>query len=655
MIQYYRNNPEAFVVDIIFNKNAVEYGGDLYLSNQQKEILNSLVGCKRISARSGRGIGKTATSAFIILWFLCTRDYPEIVCTAPTFKQLNDVLWPELGKWLRGSLVKDVFEWTSKRIYLKENPTNWFATAVTANKPESFQGYHSEHMLLVVDEASGIPDIIWDTIQGSLTQEDNIALLIGNPTQTSGFFFDSHNKNRDLWKCFKFSSEESPFVSKDMISDYEIRYGRDHDLFKVHVLGEFPSGSPDAFISLDSVMRAVNREVPIEGVVQIGVDVAHFGDDLTALAWRMGNKVFPIQTKAQTTIPDVTGLTLSLVKKIRAERNYTDKIKVCVDTGGIGAGVVDELSLDRENNIEVVPVNFGSTGDNLREYKASVLWDTLKQQINHISLPDDDALIAELSTRKFKITPSGKIRIQPKAEFKKDYGKSPDRADAVILCFADVKNEETVLKGFDHLDPTIVNDLSKMGYLVDGEKYCTVFQSKDRVFSVLCSIWIGGRLIISDDFVSTDSVYDIVKNMVPKGPFKKIVGNDRMFGNFGDDVSSQFRKYNVLMYENYRYDEAGAIEALNLLINSKRLKINNGCGKLIGQLRNWSFNKNKSTMESDYGLCYSLLHVISELRDQIIRKEEPILNLIPYSKEKELIVRSADSNKKLNKNKWQYW
>jgi hypothetical protein len=128
-----------------------------------------------------------------------------------------------------------------------------------------------------------------------------------------------------------------------------------------------------------------------------------------------------------------------------------------------------------------------------------------------------------------------------------------------------------------------------------------------------------------------------------------------MFGNFGDDVSSQFRKYNVLMYENYRYDEAGAIEALNLLINSKRLKINNGCGKLIGQLRNWSFNKNKSTMESDYGLCYSLLHVISELRDQIIRKEEPVLNLIPYSKEKELIVRSADSNKKLNKNKWQYW
>jgi hypothetical protein len=653
MIQLYMSDPCAFVEDILFTKEAKEYFGDLIISDQQAEILNSVVTNNRVSVRSGRSVGKTAGLAWLIIWFMCTRPKARVICTAPTFRQLNDILWPEVVKWLRCSVVKDIFGVSSKRIYLIEDPKSWFATAVTSSTPESFQGFHEDHLLLVMDEASGIKDEIWRTVRGSVTREDNLVVLTGNPTQTAGFFYDSHNKLQELWKTHHFSSEDSPFMEKSVIAEYKISYGEEHPIYQVHIKGNFPEGNTDSFISLQAVEAATMRDIEGSGQIQIGVDVAHYGDDLTVLAARHGDRVFDLITKDKTSIPEVTAMTLSLVKKMRAETGNKETIKVCVDATGVGAGVADELALDRDNNIEVVPINFGSAGNDRYDNMATVLWANIRDNIDKIQLPCDVKLIAELSNRKFNITKTGKIQIQSKKEYKKEFEKSPDRADAVILAFAEVDNSRRLVKDFDHLNPAYVSDISLRGYLTGAIKLLSCFYSEDRRYSCLQANWVGNRLYVTDELVSDNTVHEIVRWLSFKNVMNtKNIGNKRMFGTYGEDVCSQFRRFNLPIYENYRYDEYGAIELLNLLVNQKRITVHKACTALISQLRKWSAVSNRKQSEAEFGMCYALLNIVSELKDKIDPPTQSY-QYVAYTGERERLLENVINSAKADQNKWQ--
>ena len=655
MMEFYLTDASAFVEDIIFNVSAKCHGGELEISPDQRKVLDSIsTGEKKISIRSGRSCGKSVLMTWIVLWFLCTRPRPKVVATAPTFKQVNDVLWTNMARWLRESLVTECFTFTKRRVYLTEDPEEWYATAVTATKPEAFQGYHDPHFLLVCDEASGIKDEIWDTVQGSLSEDDNLSVLTGNPTQTSGFFFDSHNKNRGTWKTFHFSSLNSPFTTAEFIEDYRVRYGERHALYKIHILGEFPSGSPDSFIPIEHVLGATQREVRAVGDIQIGVDVAHYGDDFTAIVYRHGKKVYPVATYAQTSIPDTVGLVKKLVKDIRREKKYDDIIRVCVDAGGVGAGVADELSLDRENNIECIPVNFGASGNDTKEYYCTVLYGNVRDAIHDIQLPDDEQLVAELSNRRYKVTPKGKERLEPKSEYKKEFGASPDKADAVVLAFADTVNRSKIVKSFDHLDSQVVFDIYGKGYIANGDRFCSIFQSKDRVFHILYCKWTGSKLVVMDEMESEETVITVSRDILKHGPHNKISGNDRMFGEHREDVSSQFRKYNISIYENYRYDEVGAIETLNMIVKAHKLVINSKCAKMIQQLRQWSYDKNRANLEIEFGLCYSLLNIISELKDKIVPMQK-LDHFNSYSKDRENAIKIIGKRYKYNKNSWEGW
>jgi hypothetical protein len=647
----------AFVEDVIFNKDAKVYGGELEIAPDQRKVLEALgQGHKRISIRSGRSCGKSVLDTWIAWWFLCTRPRPQVVITAPTYKQVNDVLWTNMSKWKRISTIDSLFTFTKRRIYLNEEPNEWYATPITANKPEGIQGPHNVHLLLICDEASGILDEIYNTLQGSLSEEDNIVILSGNPTQTSGFFFDSHNRNRKRWKTFHFSSLNSPFATEDFVEDYRIRYGENHTLWKVHIVGDFPSGSPESYIPLEHVMAAVNRNVKPQGDIQIGVDPARFGDDLTTIAWRHGNKFYDVDSHAQTSIPDTIGLTIKKVKDIRESTRYKDTIRICVDEGGIGAGVADGLALDRENNIEVIPVNFGATGDERREYYCSVLWGDLRDNIGIVQLPEDEDMVTELSSRRFKVTPAGKERVEPKSEFKKEYGKSPDKADAIILANANAENRRRIIREFDHLDKNTVFDVFSKGYMLGGDKFCSIYQSKDRVFHILVCMWSSGKLVILGEYETDETPATLARVIHMNGPYIRISGNDQLFGEFKHDVSSQFRKYGISIYENYRYDEPGAIENLNLLVKAKALKVHDSCSKTISQLRKWSYDKNRKNLEIEFGLCYSLLNIISELKDKIqpisYQKPFPIYSL----KGREEAIKQIKTRKsKKNVNSWQSW
>lgn len=619
-IAYYQQNIIAHSEDIVF-KNDPKW----FLSDQQKEGLLAIQNNDRVAIKSGKGPGKTALVVNAVLWFMNCFENPKVLCTAPTYGTLKTALWAELSLWLSRSLVEPIYEITEKSMYLKESPKNHFTLLRTAKDAEAVQGAHADNMLIIMDEASGVKEDIFEAFDSTLTGRNNKFVMIGNPTRTSGPFYDVFNnvKLKKRWVTLTFDAEQSPFVKKDQIQYYEEKYGRHHDLFRVMVKGEFPKGSPDAFIELSSVHAAVDRweEVQPNGEIEIGLDVARFGDDLTVLYWRHGYKVYPAKTLAKSSVVETAQLALDTVEEIRKATGYERTIRIKVDDGGVGGGVVDILKTDRSHNIEVVPCNFGGAGNNEYQNEASIMWGNVKSIINIIGLPEDQHLIEELSSRRWRLSPSGKIMLEPKSEYKKEFKSSPDRADALVLCFAQKAPEETVLKKLDVLDPQTV----KVLHYVGEERYGAVYYGKDMTISVAYTAWDGRRLYIYDEFLSGDSVVSVAMNIIQHQGLTKIIGNDRMFGKNADGLDIKYSKYGVRLTENYNYDEMSGIDALITLTLQKRLIINPGCVKTIEQLSGWKIDNKRVEQEREYGLCYALTLITSFLKRKITHMELPMV------------------------------
>jgi len=387
----------------------------------------------------------------VILWFLFTRPYPKIPTTAPTRQQLLDVLWPEISKWISNSLVlKKYFEWQKTRVVMTQAPERWFATARTANKPENLAGFHEEHILFVVDEASGVKDEIFEVIEGALTTAGAKLLMCGNPTKTSGVFYDSFHSDRDMYWTAKVSCLDSPRVTIEYAERLARKYGKDSDVYRVRVLGEFPSKEPDVLIPLELVEQATMTDVTETdshgipryiGPLEIGADIARYGDDEIVFIPRIGTHVFEPEIHHKLSVTETAGNLIRLGARLLEEHHRT-VISIKIDVGSMGAGVVDIL-VDETKNLagqwSIVPVNFGGAGDDEHDDLATIMWDNVRQLLNahELHLPDDDELVGQLSTRKYRVTAKGKLRIERKDDYKKRHHISPDRADALVLCLYD--------------------------------------------------------------------------------------------------------------------------------------------------------------------------------------------------------------------------
>lgn len=446
LLDVYWDDPVLFAQDML----------DFYPDEWQEKVLLDLAAHPKVSVRSGQGVGKTGLESIVIVWYLCTRPFPKVVATAPTRQQLYDVLWAEVSKWLSGSKVDKLLKWTKTKIYMNGFEERWWATARTAVRPENMQGFHEDYMLFVVDEASGVADNIMEAIIGTLTGYENKLLLCGNPTKTSGTFYDSHNRDRDTYKTHKVSSADSPRTSKENIQMLQRKYGADSDVFRVRVLGEFPKGEADSLISLEVAEQAAETVVDISSAftLDVGVDVARFGDDKTIIAPRIGNRVLPLQQYSKKDTMETTGNVIKTVEHLRKVHTQINKIVIKIDDDGLGGGVTDRLrEVNRQKGLGyiIIPIKNGSKAKDSDHYynKAAEMWDTLRELLEenlskflqgepgHIELPNDDILIKQLSSRKYKIDSKGRIELESKDEMKRRIGESPDRADAVIYSFAD--------------------------------------------------------------------------------------------------------------------------------------------------------------------------------------------------------------------------
>ena len=198
-ILYYADNPVDFVEDIIRAKP----------DSNQKAILNSVAQYPMTSVRSGHGIGKSAVESWLAIWFLTTRPFPKIPCTAPTQHQLWDILWAEIAKWLRSNpALSQELIWTKEKVYMRGHPEEWFAVGRTASKPDALQGFHAEHVLYIIDEASGVRDEIFEPVLGALSTEGAKLVMCGNPTKITGFFYDSHHKSRELYNAMHIAGQQ---------------------------------------------------------------------------------------------------------------------------------------------------------------------------------------------------------------------------------------------------------------------------------------------------------------------------------------------------------------------------------------------------------------------------------------------------------------
>lgn len=453
----------------LFAKEVLQFDAD----DWQAEALRDIAEHNRVAIKSGQGVGKTSLEAVVLLWFLCCHPYPRVVATAPTKQQLHDVLWSEISKWMnRSVLLTEILKWTKTYIYMKGYEKRWFAVARTATKPENMQGFHEENMLFIVDEASGVADPIMEAILGTLSGDNNKLLLCGNPTRISGTFYDAFTADRSLYICHTVSSRLSNRTNKDNIASLDRKYGKDSNVVRVRVDGEFPEMEDDVFIPITWVEAAVNTELTketalalgkyidddgkkhhehVDGLeIDIGCDVARFGDDKTCISYRVNEAVFIYKKYNGKDTVWTTGAICDLYRDLKDRFGEQGKIAVKIDDGGVGGGVTDQLKALKKAHsgefadMELIPVHFGQVIKHRRYYDTTTyMMGELRDRIQpfddegnpcrpQLVLPNDGDLVGQLTCRKYEFQGT-KIKVESKKDMKSRGLSSPDEADSVLL------------------------------------------------------------------------------------------------------------------------------------------------------------------------------------------------------------------------------
>ncbi len=398
---------------------------------------------RRISVRSGHGVGKSSCASWVMIWHLLTRYPQKTVVTAPTVNQLQNALAAECKRWVNElpDVLKDQIEVLVETIRLKAAPAESFISfsVSRAETPEALAGVHSDHVILIADEASGVPEGVFEAASGSMSSHSATTILLGNPVRSTGTFYNTHTKLAGYWKTLKVSCLDSPRVSDDYVRDMKLRYSESSNAYRVRVLGDFPISDDDTIIPREMIEGAIDRDVkPTGGAVVLGVDVARRGKDASAICIRQGNHVLgrEVLIRKKLDTMQVVGWVQSEMKNLTSSGYEIGE--VLIDSIGLGAGVVDRLM---EKGVDVRGINvsespsIGSEYFNLR----SELWWKCREWFERRDcvIPNDEKLIEELVTVQQDYN-SDKLKVESKEKTRRnlDRGSSPDRADAFVLTFA---------------------------------------------------------------------------------------------------------------------------------------------------------------------------------------------------------------------------
>ena len=444
----FSRNPLGFVLYAFpWGRGALEgfSGPDYWQVNVLKEIGEKLGDvdsrnkaiCEAVA--SGHGVGKSALVSWLVLWAVSTCPDTKGVVTANTETQLRTKTWAELAKWHRLCVCGSWFELTATALIAKAkgHEKTWRIDQVpwSERNTEAFAGLHNKgsRVLLIYDEASAIPDVIWEVSEGALTDSDTEILwcAFGNPTRNTGRFRECFGRLSHRWNCTKVDSRAAAMTNKEQLNAWIADYGEDSDFVRVRVRGEFPRAGSNQFISSEVVENAINREIresEYEFAPKIlGVDVARFGEDSSVITKRQG-----LRCIEQRILRNID--TMTLAGMVAEESVAWDADAVFVDGVGVGAGVVDRL---RQLGVSVIDAQAGARAITPSKYanRRAEMWSKMRDWLVSASIPHERELVDDLTGIEYGFTSSGAIQLEKKEDMKRRGLSSPDRADSLALTF----------------------------------------------------------------------------------------------------------------------------------------------------------------------------------------------------------------------------
>jgi phage terminase large subunit len=427
------------------------------LWEKQLMACEALVGESQLTVRSSHGVGKTFLASCIALWWTYAFKPSLVLTTAPTARQVEEQLWAEINRrWAHASLP------LPGRCLLThlDAALDQQAVGLSTNEPEKFAGWHCENLLVIVDEASGVPDKLFDVIQGTLTSANCRLLLIGNPTRPEGYFALSHKRWSSAQKlhinsfdCPNLADGADPerpplpwLVTRPWVEARRLEWGEDSDAWRVRVLGEFPKLGDNTLVALEWIEAAEKRQTqkpkPDRNQTEtiLGLDVARYGSAETVAAVRRGDTLERIEAWHGMDTIASAGRAIAIAREEGAQT-------IVVDTVGVGGGVADRLNeLKREDPTlwALSIVEFESSArstepDRFHSARDEAYW-LLRERyqtgtIQHAQ--DWSPLTGQLTALRYGYSGRGQLQVESKKEMRKRGVPSPDWADAVAMAFTD--------------------------------------------------------------------------------------------------------------------------------------------------------------------------------------------------------------------------
>jgi len=461
------------------------------LEPYQYEMIQNIADYDKVAIRATHSISKTWTMGRIALWFLNCFEESIVITTAPTHRQVETLLWGEIADAWKKSAYPLGGHLTATKLKISEK---WYAMGFSPKKEagaskeqqgSSFQGFHSKYVMIIFDEATGIPPDIWKMAQGLLTSGVIVKwVCIANPTTRSCQFFDCFSAAD--WFTMKLDCFDSPNLKANgitnlhkltreydrlkgmskktrlkRIKDYKkpvpyllscqwvmeraLEWGIDHPLFISKALGEFPEDEDDVIIPWSSVEAAQSRKVQYDeryGIRYFGVDVARFGEDATVFTDFVDYKQV---AKKEIRKRDTVAVSGEVIACLKDSEHYERDTVLTIDETGVGAGVVDILNQAQRDgvigkHIDIHGLHFGAAcededdKDLFANLKAKIFWDLAKDLKENLEILDDPIYFSELTGILYMYTPAGKIQIESKDKYKERTGKnSPDHSDSMAI------------------------------------------------------------------------------------------------------------------------------------------------------------------------------------------------------------------------------
>ncbi len=445
-VELIRNSPMHFISNVL--------GEEPY--EDQLPIINAMKDNRRVAVVSGHSCGKDWLAPRLGLWFHCAY-YPSIVvATGPTDRQVKNVVWGELATAY--NKARSRAEADPRRMAiggrlltqeLQSGDPAHYMIGYTAKSAEAFQGFHSDNVLIIVTEASGIEPDIWKGINSLMTARGNAKLLVvGNPlSDADSEFYQMCTAKSDLYKVFTLDSERSPYCSREWIEEMKREFGENSPMYRARVKGEWPEELADTLMPISWLHRAQARWEHVEeapgDLDTLGLDVARFGSDVTSWARVKAKRLWIKRIRQGQDLMQTAGDSIVL---LRDEALPDQNLRL--DDTGLGGGVTDRL---REQGKKITPINFGSSATDEVKFanaRTEMFWCLREAIRDWLAIdPKDSKLLRDLSVIRYKMTSKGQIKLEEKAEIKRRLGYSPDRADSAALAVIPNSIAQTLSSG----------------------------------------------------------------------------------------------------------------------------------------------------------------------------------------------------------------